>query len=98
MTDFAFQPLGNHKVNVLYAGEHVPGSPFKVPISPKSDASKVKVTGPGVEPTGVQPGKPTWFNIETAGAGKGDANVKVEPVGKWIMPSREANVCTGIRE
>lgn len=60
----------------------MPGSPFKVVISPKSDASKVKVTGPGVEPTGVQPGKPTWFTINASEAGKGDVHVKVEPKGK----------------
>ena len=72
---------GPHEVTIMYGGEHVPGSPFKVPISPKSDASKVKVTGPGVEPGGVEPGKPTWFDIDTQDAGKGDARVKVQPVG-----------------
>ena len=73
--------LGGHKVNVKYGGKHAPGSPFKVPISPKSDASKVKVTGPGVEKTGVQPGKPTWFIINATEAGKGDVHVKIEPRG-----------------
>lgn len=65
---------------------HAPGSPFKVAISPKSDASKVKVTGPGVEPTGVQPGKPTYFTINASEAGKGDVHVKVEPVSKYFFP------------
>jgi len=72
---------GNHKVNVKYGGTHVPGSPFKVPISPESDSSKVKVTGPGVEPHGVEPNKPTHFNIACDGAGKGDVHVSVEPAG-----------------
>ena len=75
---------GNHKVSVKYGGVHAPGSPFKVAISPKSDASKVKVTGPGVEPTGVQPGKPTYFTINASEAGKGDVHVKVEPVSKYL--------------
>ena len=75
---------GNHKVSVKYGGVHAPGSPFKVDISPKSDASKVKVTGPGVEPTGVQPGKPTYFTINASEAGKGDVHVKVEPVSKYL--------------
>ena len=75
---------GNHKVSVKYGGVHSPGSPFKVAISPKSDASKVKVTGPGVEPTGVQPGKPTYFTINASEAGKGDVHVKVEPVSKYL--------------
>ena len=64
-----------------YGGEHAPGSPFKIPILPTSDASKVKVTGPGVEKTGVQPGKPTWFTINATEAGKGDVHVKIEPKG-----------------
>lgn len=44
----------------------------------------MKVTGPGVEKTGVQPGKPTWFTINASEAGKGDVQVKVEPVGKSL--------------
>lgn len=80
---FCFTFPGNHKVSVKYGGKHAPGSPFKVAISPKSDASKVKVSGPGVEKTGVQPGKPTWFTINASEAGKGDVHVKVEPVGKF---------------
>lgn len=81
---FSVHFTGGHKVNVKYGGVHVPGSPFKVSISPKSDASKVKVTGPGVEKTGVQPGKPTWFTINASEAGKGDVHVKVEPKGKLL--------------
>lgn len=42
------------------------------------------MTGPGVEPTGVQPGKPTWFTINASEAGKGDVHVKVEPTGKSL--------------
>ena len=76
---------GNHKVSVKYGGVHAPGSPFKIAISPKSDASKVKVAGPGVEPTGVQPGKPTYFTINASEAGKGDVHVKVEPVSKYFF-------------
>ena len=44
----------------------------------------MKVSGPGVEKTGVQPGKPTWFTINASEAGKGDVQVKVEPVGKSL--------------
>ena len=75
---------GNHKVSVKYGGVHAPGSPFNVAISPKSDVSKVRVTGPGVEPTGVQPVKPTYFTIHASEAGKGDVHVKVEPVSKYL--------------
>ena len=44
----------------------------------------MKVSGPGVEKTGVQPGKLTWFTINASEAGKGDVQVKVEPVGKSL--------------
>lgn len=77
---------GGHRVNVKYGGEHAPGSPFKIPILPTSDASKVKVTGPGVEKTGVQPGKPTWFTINATEAGKGDVHVKIEPKARSGRP------------
>ncbi|KAL9975248.1 hypothetical protein ACROYT_G012385 [Oculina patagonica] len=65
---------GNHNVSV----KQVPGRPFKVATLPKSDASKMKVTEPGVEPTRVQPGKPTRFTINASEAGKGDVHVKME--------------------
>ena len=35
-----------------------------------------------MEPTGVNPGKPTWFSINASEAGKGDVHVRVEPVGE----------------
>ena len=69
-------------MNVKYGGVHVPGSPFKVNISPRSESGKVKVTGPGIEPTGVKAGQPTWFTIDTEKAGKGDIHVGVEPDGR----------------
>ncbi|XP_060926160.1 filamin-B isoform X1 [Limanda limanda] len=39
---------GLYDVNITYGGEHIPGSPFKVPVQDVVDSSKVKVTGPGV--------------------------------------------------
>ncbi|XP_020895536.2 filamin-A, partial [Exaiptasia diaphana] len=86
------QKKGNHKVNVKYGSKHVPGSPFKVPISPSSDSSKVKVSGPGVEPHGVEPNKPTYFNIACEGAGKGDVHVGVEPAAKGLKPVENITV------
>ena len=36
-------------MNVKYADKHVPNSPFRVRAGPPFDASKVKVSGPGVD-------------------------------------------------
>lgn len=58
----------------------------------------MKVTGPGVEKTGVQPGKPTWFTINVSEAGKGDVQVKVEPVGKSLSLKFEDESQQGVGE
>lgn len=58
----------------------------------------MKVTGPGVEKTGVQPGKPTWFTINASEAGKGDVQVKVEPVGKSLSLKFEDESQQGVGE
>ena len=41
--------LGRYTVNVKYGDKHVPNSPFPVRAGPPFDASKVKVSGPGVD-------------------------------------------------
>ena len=40
---------GRYTVNVKYGDKHVPNSPFRVRAGPPFDASKVKVSGPGVD-------------------------------------------------
>jgi len=47
------------------------------PPKPSADPSKVKVYGPGVEPTGNMAGFPTSFTVETFSAGKGKVEVIV---------------------
>merc|ERR1719309_197525 len=47
------------------------------PPKPSADPSKVKVFGPGIEPTGNMAGFPTSFTVETFGAGKGKVEVIV---------------------
>lgn len=44
-------------MNVMYAATHVPKSPFRVRAGPPFDASKVKVSGKGVdeEPLAEEP-------------------------------------------
>ena len=54
-------------------------SPFKTQVNPAFDASKVKVSGEGVKPTGVLASLPVSFTVDTreAGFAELDVNVKV---------------------
>lgn len=59
---------GNHRVTVQFAGSQVPKSPFDVDVRGYAgDASKVSAKGPGLEPTGNQIGKQTFFEVFTKG-------------------------------
>nr|XP_033814124.1 filamin-C isoform X2 [Geotrypetes seraphini] len=75
---------GLHKVTVLFAGQNIDKSPFKVNVAMAlGDASKVTARGPGLEPVGNVANKPTYFDIYTAGAGSGDVGVViVDPQGR----------------
>ncbi|XP_053303290.1 filamin-B [Pleuronectes platessa] len=59
---------GLYDVNITYGGEHIPGSPFKVPVKDVVDSSKVKVTGPGVG-SGVRCNIPQSFTVDCRKAG-----------------------------
>ncbi|XP_050427022.1 filamin-A isoform X1 [Adelges cooleyi] len=53
------------------------------PLRAKNNPSRVRVYGPGIEPTGQTVGEKTNFTIETFSAGKGNVDVIVEnPKGK----------------
>ncbi|KAH0630144.1 hypothetical protein JD844_012814, partial [Phrynosoma platyrhinos] len=67
---------GRYTVKVLFAGEEIPTSPFRVKVEPSHDASKVKAEGPGLSKSGVENGKPTHFTVFTKGAGKAPLDVQ----------------------
>ncbi|XP_061474310.1 filamin-B isoform X4 [Rhineura floridana] len=67
---------GRYTIKVLFAGEEIPTSPFRVKVEPSHDASKVKAEGPGLSKTGVENGKPTHFTVFTKGAGKAPLDVQ----------------------
>ncbi|XP_072922819.1 filamin-C isoform X2 [Hemitrygon akajei] len=75
---------GLHKVTVLFAGQQIDKSPFKVQIGMAlGDANKVTAQGPGLELNGNVANKPTYFDVYTAGAGSGDVGVViVDPQGR----------------
>lgn len=59
---------GLYDVNITYGGEHIPGSPFKVPVKDVVDSTKVKVSGPGVG-SGVRANIPQSFTVDCRKAG-----------------------------
>ncbi|XP_040262769.1 filamin-B isoform X3 [Bufo bufo] len=67
---------GRYTIKVLFAGEEIPFSPFRIKVEPSHDASKVKAEGPGLNKSGVENGKPTHFTVFTKGAGKAPVDVK----------------------
>ncbi|XP_069499881.1 filamin-B isoform X2 [Ambystoma mexicanum] len=67
---------GRYTIKVLFAGQEIPSSPFRVKVEPSHDASKVKAEGPGLSRTGVENGKPTHFTVFTKGAGKAPVDVQ----------------------
>ncbi|XP_062318217.1 filamin-C-like isoform X1 [Osmerus eperlanus] len=75
---------GVHMVKVLFAGQDIDKSPYKVNVAKAmGDSNKVQARGPGLEATGNVANKPTYFDIYTAGAGNGDVSVIiVDPEGK----------------
>lgn len=56
------------QVKVLFAGQDIDRSPFIVNVSKAmGDPTRVQARGPGLQQTGNVAGKPTYFDIYTAG-------------------------------
>ena len=43
---------GNYMINILYQGEHIPGSPFQATVKSDLDIRGIKCYGPGIDPMG----------------------------------------------
>ena len=59
----------DYQINILWGEEHVPGSPFKLPVEDKPRASKVIVAGPHFDVGSCDP-ITLEVNAEKAGAGE----------------------------
>ncbi|KAL4100972.1 hypothetical protein QTP88_020993 [Uroleucon formosanum] len=68
---------GVHSVNVFFANQPVPLSPFAVGISNASDAKRVRAFGRGIQPHGLRVQDEAKFKIVTEGAGEGVPEVNV---------------------
>lgn len=67
---------GEYAINILFAEQHVPGSPFKAVVQSVFDPSKVKASGPGLERGKVN--KTGCFTVDCSKAG--DAELTIEMV------------------
>ncbi|XP_078677428.1 filamin-C-like isoform X19 [Branchiostoma floridae x Branchiostoma belcheri] len=73
---------GRYTIMVMFGEQEIPKSPFVIQVESAGDASKVRAEGPGLEPTGVVSGKPTYFTVNTRGAGEGKLDLD------FVGPSR----------
>uniref|UniRef100_A0AAZ3QHS0 Calponin-homology (CH) domain-containing protein n=1 Tax=Oncorhynchus tshawytscha TaxID=74940 RepID=A0AAZ3QHS0_ONCTS len=81
---------GPYSINVLFADQEIPSSPYTVQVLPTHDASKVHASGPGLNTTGVPASLPVEFTIDVKDAGLGPLAVQItDPEGK----PKKASVC-----
>ncbi|TFJ96769.1 Filamin-C [Platysternon megacephalum] len=66
---------GDYNINILFAGAHVPGSPFRAAVQPRFDPSKVTCSGPGLErATAGQTGQ---FHVDCSRAGSAELTIEI---------------------
>lgn len=88
------QEAGCHQLKVTFGEQQVTGSPFSFNVLPGIDPTKVRVSGPGIEP-GILATYQSTFLVETTGAGPGKLTVRVRgPKGAFRVemtrdPSRD---------
>ncbi|XP_071374523.1 filamin-B [Centroberyx affinis] len=65
---------GEHLINIVFQGVHIPGSPFHADIQMPFDPAKVVISGPGMKRGKV--GEPCVVNIDCGSAGFGELSVE----------------------
>lgn len=65
-----FVEIGAYLLSVLWSGQHVPGSPYKVSVLSSSDASKVVCSGDGLTSAVVGRDSSVLIDGRRAGCGK----------------------------
>ena len=74
---------GSYDINVKFADQHIPGSPFHVGIVDEVNPKRVHVYGKGVDPKGVTANAPTDFTVDASEAGSAPLDVTTtDAVGK----------------
>lgn len=68
---------GVHSVNVFFAGQPIPKSPYGVRVAPVSDPRRVRASGRGLQANGVRVKDAADFKVFTDGAGEGQLDIRV---------------------
>lgn len=69
---------GEYSINILFADQAIPGSPFTPNFDPVTDASKCRIYGKGLERDGIKVGDKGEFVIDTSEAGAGSVDVAID--------------------
>uniref|UniRef100_A0A8C7FJZ9 Filamin C n=1 Tax=Oncorhynchus kisutch TaxID=8019 RepID=A0A8C7FJZ9_ONCKI len=74
-----YRPMleGPHTIHILFAGQEILKSPFKVQIIEAINADTCRATGRGLQPKGVRVKEVADFKVFTKGAGNGELKVSV---------------------
>ena len=84
--------VGLHSVNVFYAGNPIPKSPYGVKVSPASSPNKVWTSGRGLQPNGIRVNETVSFLVHTEEAGEGKAETKILGPGGRPLPATARQV------
>lgn len=68
---------GQYRLQILYDGDKVPGSPFLLLVGEPPDAAQIKAWGPGLN-DGILHSFESTFLVETKGAGVGQLSIKIK--------------------
>ncbi|XP_015254890.1 PREDICTED: filamin-C-like [Cyprinodon variegatus] len=66
---------GEYAINILFADQHVPGSPFKAVVQSVFDPSKVMASGPGLERGKVN--ETGAFTVDCSKAGEAELTIEI---------------------
>ncbi len=66
---------GEYAINILFADQHIPGSPFKAMVQSVFDPSKVTASGPGLERGKVN--EDASFTVDCSIAGEAELTIEI---------------------
>ncbi|CDW56754.1 filamin C [Trichuris trichiura] len=69
---------GEYKISVLFADQHISGSPFTARLETPIDASLVTARGPGLDPAHCRYGIPLRFLVDASKSGPALLNVLID--------------------
>ncbi|XP_034019746.1 filamin-C isoform X1 [Thalassophryne amazonica] len=66
---------GEYSINIMFADQHIPGSPFKATVQSVFDPSKVTASGPGLDHGKVS--EASSFTVDCSKAGEADLTIEI---------------------